>query len=159
MADLLRTETLDDLNGRFITFNIGSNVFSLELLNVIEIINVQSITPVPHVPNYVKGIMNLRGKILPVIDVRLKLKMEARPYDDKTCIIVAQLDEVLIGLIVDSISDVVNIDSHDLAEHPEHGQTKADKYLKSVTKVGNRVILNLDCEKFINSDYLLGTNR
>ena len=153
MADLLKNDALDDLSGRYITFNIGSSVYGIELLHVIEIINVQSITPVPNVPHYVKGITNLRGKILPVIDVRLKLKMEEKPYDDKSCIIVLLYEDIHIGFIVDSISDVVTIDSSNLSEHPEQGKLKADKYLKSVSKIGNRVILNLDCSKFIDADY------
>lgn len=153
MSELnLANEVLDDLKGRYITFYIDKNVYSLELVNVIEIISVQSIRSIPHTPAYVKGVMNLRGKILPVVDARLKLKLEERPYDDKTCIVVVVLDEMQVGLIVDQISDVVTIDESNIAVHPEYSAANSEKHLRSIAKVGDRMILNLDCRKFLHSE-------
>lgn len=152
MAETITNETLDDLNGRFLTFYIENAVYGIELLHVIEIISIQAITQVPNVPEYIKGIINLRGKIVPVIDVRLKFNQEERPHDDKTCIIVVVIEDMHVGLIVDSVSEVVTIDMTALAKPPEFSSAVANKYLKSVSKVGERVILNIDIDRFFHSD-------
>ncbi|MEM1485282.1 chemotaxis protein CheW [Oscillospiraceae bacterium PP1C4] len=152
MADIVSNETLDDLNGRFLTFYIGNVVYGIELLHVIEIISIQSITKVPNLPEYLKGIINLRGKIVPVIDVRLKFKQEERAYDDKTCIIVTVIDDMHIGLIVDSVSEVASVDAGELVAPPDFGNADSDKYLKSISKVGEKIILNINCNKFFLND-------
>lgn len=152
MSEIISQETLDDLNGRFLTFYIGRSIYGIELLHVIEIIKIQSITQVPGVPHYVKGIINLRGKIVPVIDVRLKLDQEPRDYDDKTCIVVVIIDDMQVGLIVDSVSEVANIDASTLSQPPELSNGYTNSYLKSVSQIGEKVILNLDCDKFFQSE-------
>lgn len=151
MAELISRETLDDLNGRFLTFYIGTSIYGIELLHVIEIIRVQAITQLPGVPQYVKGIINLRSKIIPVIDVRLKLNQTPREYDDKTCIIDVLIDDMMVGLIVDSVSEVVTIDTTTLSHPPELSNGYSTNYLKSVSKFGEKVILNIDCDKFFQS--------
>lgn len=153
MADnMITAETLDDLNGRFLTFYIGNSVYGLELLHVIEIISVVSITKVPNVPQYIKGIINLRGKIVPVIDVRLKFGQMEKEYDEKTCIIVVDIEDMHVGLIVDSVSEVVTVEKNDLAEPPEFSSSIQNRYLQSVANVNGRVILNIDCMRFFQSD-------
>lgn len=152
MSEIISQETLDDLNGRFLTFYIGRSIYGIELLHVIEIIGIQSITQVPGVPHYVKGIINLRGKIVPVIDVRLKLDQEPRDYDDKTCIVVVIIDDMQVGLIVDSVSEVADIDASTLSQPPELSNGYTNSYLKSVSQIGEKVILNLDCDKFFQSE-------
>lgn len=149
---MLNTEGLDDLNGRFLTFNIADSVYGIELLHVIEIINIQSITRVPNVPHYIKGIINLRGKVVPVIDVRVKFNMEEH-HSDSPCVIVVVIENMHVGLIVDSVSEVVTIDVDDLSQPPQLGAgEEGNKYLKSVMRIGSRVILNIDCNKFFASD-------
>lgn len=152
MSEIISQETLDDLNGRFLTFYIGRSIYGIELLHVIEIIGIQSITQVPGVPHYVKGIINLRGKIVPVIDVRLKLDQEPRDYDDKTCIVVVIIDDMQVGLIVDSVSEVADVDASTLSQPPELSNGYTNSYLKSVSQIGEKVILNLDCDKFFQSE-------
>lgn len=152
MSENINIETMDDLAGRFITFYLDDSVYGIELLHVVELINMQTITEVPNLPKYIKGVVNLRGKILPVVDARLKLNMQERPYDDKTCIIVLTIDEVLVGLIVDSISDVVTIEAENMAKHQKLGSAKDSTYLRFVSKVGERIIYNLDCRRFILND-------
>lgn len=149
---MITKETLDDLNGRFLTFYIGSTVYGIELLHVIEIISIQSITRVPNVPNHVRGIINLRGKIVPVIDVRLKLQQDSRAYDDKTCIIVVIIEDMHVGLIVDSVSEVATVDMDNISQPPEFSNNRTNGYLKSVAKISDKVVLNLDCDKFFESD-------
>ena len=98
-----------------------------------------------------KGVINIRGKVVPVISTRAKLNFPEQPYDDKTCIIVIEIQEMTVGLIVDSISDVIAADSSQMAAPPATGDT-ATRYLSSVTEIENQVILNLDCEKFLYED-------
>ena len=118
---------------------------------VIEIIPMQNITYLPGIAYYIKGVINIRGKVVPVISTRAKLNFPEQPYDDKTCIIVIEIQEMTVGLIVDSISDVIAADSSQMAAPPATGDT-ATRYLSSVTEIENQVILNLDCEKFLYED-------
>lgn len=142
----------DDLNGRFLTFYIGETVYGIELQHVIEIIQVEPITPVPNVPTYIKGIINLRGKIVPVIDVRLKFHQMEIEYDEKTCIIVVTIEGMQVGLIVDSVSEVATVQPSNLAAPPEFGSSTGSQYLSSIAKTESRVILIIDCGKFFASD-------
>lgn len=151
MAELT-SEIMDDLQGKFLTFYIGDVVYGIELLHVIEIISVQPITRVPYLPPYIKGITNLRGKIVPVIDVRLKFKMEEKEHDEKTCIIVLNVDEKQVGIIVDRVSEVLAIQADQLAPPPDIGTSSGEQYLKWVTKMGEKVVLSIDCNKFFQND-------
>lgn len=154
MADELVTTTVsDDLDNKIMTFFIEDVIYGIELKNVIEIISIQYITKVPNVPNYIKGIINLRGKIIPVIETRLKLDLEEVPYTDKTCIIVVTLNDITIGLIVDSVHEVLTL-SNNSSSIPTKKTHKDKKYLKSVTKMGDNMILSMDLNFFINDDQL-----
>ena len=145
---------LDDLNGRYLTFYIGETCYGIELCNVIEIIGVPSVTHVPSLPAYIKGIINLRGKVVPVIDVRVKFDQEERAYDDKTCVIVVMVEEMQVGLIVDVVADVVSIGDGESNEPPDLGKA-GERYLSSIAKIGEKVVLNIDCKKFFQIDLLL----
>lgn len=147
-------DVLDDLSGRFLTFYIDNTFYGIELLHIIEIISVQPITSVPGLPNYFKGIINLRGKVVPVIDVRLKFNQPERAYDDKTCIIVITIHDMQVGLIVDSVAEVVTVGNDERNGPPDLGKN-GERYLSSIAKVGDKVILNIDCEKFFQSDLRL----
>lgn len=152
MEENMVTNVMDDLQGKFLTFYIEDTIYGIELMHVIEIISVQNATRIPNVPAYIKGIINLRGKIVPVIDVRLKFKQSERAYDEKTCIIVVVIEDMQVGLIVDRVSEVVTVDHAELADPPELGTTSNEKYLQSIATVGERVVLNIDCHKFFHSD-------
>lgn len=148
--------TVDDLIGKYLTFLIGEKVYGVELQNVLEIISVQTVTTVPSTPAFVKGITNLRGRIVPVIDVRLKLNMEERPYDDRTCIIVLNFEDMYIGLIVDEVSEVVTLDNDNMSSLPDIGTVNANQYIQSVSRVKDKLVINLDCHKFIMDDMSSG---
>ena len=147
----ISTEAYEELKGRHLLFNIEDLKYGVSLEFVLEIINIQLITKLPGVIDYIKGIINLRGKIVPIIDVRLKLGLEEREYDDKTCIIVLDVNSVNIGIIVDSVSEVVNISPSQLSSPPTSGDLQT-RFFSSVCELGDKVILNLDCEKFLKSD-------
>ncbi len=150
--DILNTEQTvqSELDNRFLMFYINHMLYSVELRYVLEIITVQSVTHIPSVPGYVKGIINLRGKVIPVIDMRLKLGMEEREYDDKACIVVVEIKEIHIGLIVDSVSEVVNVSKDNTSSTPPGDIT--EKYISSITVHNDRTVLNIDCEKLFMDD-------
>ncbi len=153
MADnIIAAEAIDDLNGRFLTFYIGDAIYGIELLHVIEIVPLSPITKVPNVPDYIKGIINLRGKIVPVIDVRLKFCQPEKEPDEKTCLIIVDIEGMHVGLIVGGVAEVVTIDKEDLAAPPDVSTNMSNRYLQSIAKIGDRVILNIDCMRFFQSD-------
>ena len=153
MADeIMETTAHDDLENRLMTFFIKDVIYGIRLRHVIEIISIQYITKVPNVPNYVKGIINLRGKIVPVVDTRLKIGIEETEYDDKTCIIVIMIGEMQIGLIVDSVNEVLTITKDAVTRMPDISEQKTKKYLQSVTKMNDQMILHLDLDYLINDD-------
>lgn len=145
------TNSGDELSGRVLLFYIGETLYGIPLTHVIEIINVQSSTHLPGVAPYIKGVINLRGKVVPVIDVRLKFHLEERPYDDKTCTIVVDIHDMHVGLIVDSVSEVITIDASCMATPPD-GEGSGERYLASVSEINGRIVLNIDCERFFQSD-------
>lgn len=142
----------DTQHGRFLTFTLEDEVYGIEIKYVTEIIGIQSITKVPEVPIYVKGIINLRGKIIPVIDVRLKFGKEPMEYDDRTCIVVIDINEVSVGLIVDNVDEVLTIDDQDIAAPPANKTGFENRYIKGIGKAGEKVQLLLDCEKLLKND-------
>lgn len=139
-----------ELDNRFLLFYIDHTLYSVELQYVLEIIAVQKVTRLPNLPEYIKGILNLRGKVIPVIDMRLKIGLEERAYDDKTCIIVIDLSDTHIGLIVDRVSEVVTLSPQDMAEAPA-GHVM-EKYIRSVSRHDDGTVLNIDCEKLFLND-------
>lgn len=152
MAEIFSNAHTDDLEGRFLTFYINGALYGIELSHVIEIIQVQSFTHIPNVPPYVKGVINLRGKIVPAIDVRLKFNLPEIEYNDKTCIIVVTINDMQVGLIVDSVSEVATINPDRVSVPPEFGSRDTNKYLAGIAEVGKRVILIIDCGRFFYSD-------
>lgn len=146
-----RTEANDDLVGRYMSFHIGESLYGIELLYVMEIVSMDQITVVPSLPHYILGIMNLRGKVVPVIDARLKLGQEQRPFDDKTCIIIMSIDDMQVGLIVDSVAEVLSSDQADKMPSPEI-PTSGESFVSSIMHFADKVVLCLDCEKFFSSE-------
>ena len=145
------TSFASDLKDRYLLFNIDDTKYGVSLEYVLEIINVQTITQVPGVAHYIKGIINLRGKIIPIIDVRLKLGLPEREYDDKPCIIVLNVNEVQVGVIVDRVSEVVNAENSQLSVPSEVGEATS-RYLSSILELEDKIVLIIDCEKFFSSE-------
>lgn len=146
-------EEEDTQKGKYLTFTIGNEVYGIEIRFVTEIIGIQAITEVPELPDYVKGIINLRGKIIPVMDVRLRFKKEPKAYNDRTCVIVVDIGDLSIGLIVDSVAEVINIPDADIVPPPQINKIQ-NRYIKAIGKSGDNVSLLLDCEKLLNDDEL-----
>ncbi len=152
MADIIE-KTMefeeDTQKGRFLTFSLDKESYGIDIKHVTEIIGIQDITEIPELPKYVKGIINLRGKIIPVMDIRLRFKKEAREYNDRTCVIVVDIKDISIGLVVDSVSEVLTIPEQDIVEPPQMNKNYNNRYIKNIGKVGNDVKLLLDCEKLL----------
>lgn len=147
-------ETEDTQHGRYLTFALGDEMFGVDISFVTEIVGMQLITPLPEAPAYMKGIINLRGKIIPVIDVRLKFRKEPKEYDDRTCIIVIDILDVTVGLIVDNVAEVLMIDDENISPPPDQRAGLQNRYLAGIGKVGNDVKLLLSCEKLFLEDEL-----
>lgn len=153
MADIVGQESLDQIEdtqkGKFLTFNMGNEYYGIEIKYVTEIIGLQPITEIPEMPPYIKGIINLRGKIIPVMDVRLRFRKPFREYNDRTCIVVIEIREISIGLIVDSVSEVISIPDEEIVAPPNMTK-EGNNYIKGIGKVGTDVKLLLDSDKLLN---------
>jgi len=139
---------------KYVTFKSGNEYFGLRIQCVNEIIVYQEITQVPESEDYIKGLINLRGKIIPVIDVRIRFKQEPMPYTDRTCIIVISVKDIVVGLIVEKIAEVVEITEDNIIDSPTLGNEdkSQNRYVYGIGKVGDNVKLLLDPEKLIKDD-------
>jgi purine-binding chemotaxis protein CheW len=146
----------DTQKDKFLTFVIGAETYGIDILFVTEIIGMQSITVLPELPEYLKGIINLRGRIIPVMDVRLRFKQAARDYNERTCIIIINSGETNLGLIVDAVAEVVTIPEENIVPPPARQGETANRYIKAIGKVDHQVILLLDCERLLNADVVEG---
>ncbi len=144
----------DNQKGRYMTFQLGDKYYGIAISYVSEIIGLQPVTKVPETEDFIIGLINLRGKILPVIDVRIRFGMEPRPYDDRTCIIVINVDSTPIGLVVDTIAEVVTIADEDVIPPPSitPGSGKASRFVYGIGKVESDVKMLLDLKKLIAHD-------
>lgn len=148
-------ESAQEQRQKYVTFMSGKEYFGLKIECVNEIIVAQDITQVPETEDYIKGLINLRGKIIPVIDVRLRFKQEPFEYDDRTCIIVINVEGTEVGLIVEKIAEVVEITEENLLPAPTLGKTEKsdkDRYVTAIGKVGDKVKLILDPVKLLHDD-------
>lgn len=153
-ADLLDLELneFDEPKSNYMTFKSGDEYFGLKIQYVNEIIQIQSITTVPETEDYIKGLINLRGKIIPVIDVRLRFGQEPFEYNDRTCIIVIQVNDTMVGLIIEKIAEVVEIKDSDILPPPTISRSDQSnrKYIYGIGKVGDTVKLLLDPVKLLS---------
>ena len=139
----------DTQKGKYLTFNLGSESYGIGIEYVTEIIGILPITEVPELPDFIRGIVNLRGRIIPVMDVRLKFKKPFMAYNERTCIIVVDIKENSVGLIVDGVAEVTNIPDENIVSQPMLSSGTSNQYIKSIGKVGTDVKLLLDCDKLL----------
>jgi len=151
-----QTDTAEDredtMHGRFITFAVDREMYGIEIRYVTEIVGIQPINNLPETPDHIKGVINLRGKIIPVVDMRLKFKKEPMEYNDRTCIIVIDTREITAGLIVDEVAEVLAIDDTDISPPPHRGTGASCRYLSGIGKVENEVKLLLNCEELFHEE-------
>jgi len=136
----------------YLTFAVGDEDYGLEISVVTEIINVQTITDVPELPAYIKGIINLRGKIIPVMDVRIRFNKDQQEYNDRTCIIVVDAQGTGIGLIVDTVRGVMDILDDEITDPSSHRSGYENRYIRGIGKTSQGVKLLLNLERLV-ADY------
>ncbi len=137
--------------GKYLTFSLAEEEYGIGIIQIKEIIGMMPITSVPRTPEFVKGVINLRGKVIPVIDLRLRFEMQSSEYTERTCIIVVEIetkaDTVVIGIVVDSVSEVLNINEQDIEEAPSFGTRLDTNYILGMAKTegGVKILLDIDC--------------
>ncbi|MCP4693175.1 MAG: purine-binding chemotaxis protein CheW [Desulfobacterales bacterium] len=150
------SKALSDLEGKYLTFSLAGEEYGIGILKIKEIIGLLPITPVPRTAMFVKGVINLRGKVIPVVDLRLRFGMELKDYNDRTCIIVVEIEGVagtiLMGIVVDSVSEVLNIKGSDIEPPPTFGAAMNTDYIQGMAKSEGDVKILLDIDRVLNAD-------
>ena len=149
-----KTEAAVAKGGKFLTFYLGEEEYGLEILKVQEIIGLMSITRVPRTPEFVRGVINLRGKVIPIVDLRSKFRMEAVEDTEETCIIVVQTHGVQFGVVVDRVSEVVDLKDDNIEEAPEFGAEIDTDYILGMGKSGSRVRILVDIDRVLSREEL-----
>jgi len=145
-------KTIDE--GKFLTFFLSKEEYGIEILKVREIIGVVDITPVPQTPDYLKGVINLRGKVIPIIDLRLKFSLPEEEYTQETCIIVVEVNLAQIGVAVDKVSEVLDIKRDEIEASLQFGQGRNTNFIKGLGKVKGKIVILLDIDTVLSSQEL-----
>jgi purine-binding chemotaxis protein CheW len=144
------------IEGKYLTFSLAGEEYGIGILKVKEIIGLMPITPVPKTPEHIRGVINLRGKVIPVMDLRLKFSMKAMTDTERTCIVVTDINsgdnKISMGLVVDSVSEVLNIKSGEIENTPNFGSNLDTAYILGMAKIGPCVKILLDIDKVMGSD-------
>ncbi|ERP31705.1 chemotaxis protein CheW [Chitinivibrio alkaliphilus] len=140
------------LADRYLTFWLGTELYAMAIEDIIEIVGVQRITPVPDTPYYVKGVVNLRGQVIPVIDARLRMHMSARDYDEETCTVVVSQDDVSVGIIVDTVDEVFTITEEQISSPPKISNTPRDDYMEGISRLKEKTVMILNTHKLLYQD-------
>jgi purine-binding chemotaxis protein CheW len=142
--------------GKYLTFSLAGEEYGIGILKVKEIIGMMPVTTVPRTPGYMKGVINLRGRVIPVVDLRLKFGMESAPYTERTCIIVVEIrgerGQIQMGMVVDSVSEVLNIKGGDIEDAPSFGSGLETGYILGMAKMNGGVKILIDIDKVLASD-------
>ena len=161
MTDLTETmgqavKAMADREGKYLTFTLAEEEYGIGILKIKEIIGMMRITTVPQTPEFVRGVINLRGKVIPVIDLRLRFGMKEMDYTDRTCIVVVEIegtsDTVMIGVVVDSVSEVLNIKGEEIEEAPTFGSKLNIDYILGMAKMEGGVKVLLDIDRVLKQD-------
>jgi len=149
--------------GKYLTFSLAGEEYGVGILKIREIIGLMTITTMPKTPDYVKGVINLRGKVIPVIDLRLKFGMEVMEYNDRTCIVVVETrgagKTINMGIVVDSVSEVLNIKGSEIEETPSFGAKLDTDYILGMAKSSNGVKILLDIDRVLTDDDMSALTR
>ncbi|WAM34617.1 chemotaxis protein CheW [Caldicellulosiruptor morganii] len=156
MQDRVINESLEELEegmkDRYLIFTVDNQYYGIEIKYVIEIVGLLPITYLPHQRDYIRGIVNLRGKIIPVIDARIRLGKVYKEYQERTCIIVVSINGFQVGIIVDYVNEVAIIKEEEITSLPEVERQDDKRFVKGVANSSGRLILLLDCEKFVSPE-------
>ncbi|MCF6178738.1 MAG: chemotaxis protein CheW [Geopsychrobacter sp.] len=148
-------ENEDTQKDKYLTFHLAGEDYGIEIRYVIEIIGIQKITEVPDMPDFIRGVINLRGKVIPVMDVRARFSIEARDYDDRTCIIVVNIENTEVGLVVDEVSEVSDIPAKNVEPPPRTGKSTGNRCIQGMGKIGDDVKILLDVKELLFDEKML----
>ncbi len=145
------------LAGKYLTFCLGQEYYGIGVLKIREIIRMLDVTPVPQMPEYIRGVVNLRGKIIPVVDLRMRFQLSKAETNERTCIVVVQVelpsgDKSQMGMVVDAVEEVVNIALEDMEETPNFGSKLQSDYILGMAKVKGKVKTLLDIDRVVSAD-------
>ena len=149
---------ITDREGKYLTFSMANEEYGIGILQIREIIGMMPITSVPQTPEFVKGVINLRGKVIPVMDLRLRFNMDSIDYNERTCIIVVEIlgqsATVQVGIVVDSVSEVLNIKQDEIEDTPTFGASLNTDFILGMAKMEGGVKILLDIDQVLSSDEL-----
>ncbi len=144
--------SVDTLKNRYLSFPLGEDILAIEIKYIIEIIGMQPMTKVPDAPDYIEGVLNLRGQAVPIVNVRKKFNLEPIEYDSRTSIIVLDIDGISVGLTVDAVNDVIIINEQDMSPYTQKGRYVDYEYIKAIAMIKEDTILFVDCNKLLGID-------
>jgi purine-binding chemotaxis protein CheW len=168
MAELAKTmdqavKAMPNREGKYLTFSLAKEEYGIGILRVKEIIGMMPITTIPRVPGFVKGVINLRGKVIPVMDLRMKFGMEEIGYTERTCIIVVEIagqtGSVLVGIVVDAVSEVLNIKGNDIEDTPTFGEKLNTDYILGMAKISGGVKILLDINEVLTGEEIVSLDK
>jgi purine-binding chemotaxis protein CheW len=164
MQTLEKTDQTAGLAGKYLTFELGGESYGIPVLQVREIFRHTNITAVPQMPDYVKGVLNLRGKVIPIVDLRVKFQLGSADIEERTCIIVVQViltsgNRAMMGLIVDGVEAVANVAAKDIEPTPDFGAQISTDYILGMAKLENRVAALLDIDKVVAAEEIEHINK
>ncbi len=148
-------EELEEINStseKYLTFIIDKQFYAFHINDVVEIIEMVDITPVPEFPDYAKGIVNLRGILIPIIDVRLRFSKNEMDYNERTCIIILNLKGTQVGFIVDTVDEVIDIDKANISAVPQLSDAQARRFIEGVGKLTNKIVMLVNAQKMLNDE-------
>lgn len=158
ITDVQEAQESADLAGKYLTFALGREEYGIGILKIREIIGMMPITVVPQTPSFIKGVINLRGKVIPVTDLRMKFGLETTDYNERTCIIVVEIDcgsrKLVMGLVVDGVSEVANIKGGEIEGTPDFGSGSHNSYVKGMAKIAGGVKILLDIDRILTGEQL-----
>jgi purine-binding chemotaxis protein CheW len=144
----------DTQKDKYLTFRVKGEEYGVDIKYVVEVIGILKITSVPDMPGFIKGVVNLRGKVIPVVDVRTRFNIEFKEYDDRTCVIVVNINDTDIGLVVDIVSDVLDIPEEVVVPPPNIQKSHSSRFIKGIGKLDEKVVIILDVNKLLYDEEL-----
>lgn len=144
----------DTQKDKYLTFQLGEEEYGVDIRFVTEVVGLQEITSVPDMPEFIKGVINLRGKVIPVMDVRMRFNMEKRAYDDRTCVVVVDIDDTSVGLVVDEVQEVADIPESRIEPPPRVSKATRSRFIMGLGKMEDKVTILLDVRNLLYEEEL-----
>jgi len=152
ISEQLQAEKTND--NKYLSFQIGNEEYAIDIKHIKEIVGLQNITDIPDMPAFVKGVINLRGKVIPLIDVRLRFGKSEREYDERTCIIITKIKDLTVGFIVDTVKEVLDIPTEQIDSPPKINKNIESRFIKGLGRIGDDIKIIIDVYKLLFDEEL-----